>query len=57
MAPNLHSSLCLNEIKQKDAYLTLTTVIGIMDQQRKKSFGGTSQIVEAPHQTPQRNVS
>ena len=31
MALNLHSSLCLDEIQQKDAYLTLTIAIGIME--------------------------
>ena len=31
MALNLHSSLCLDEIQQKDAYLTLTTAIGIIE--------------------------
>ena len=30
MALNLHVSLCLDEIQQKDAYLTLTTATGIM---------------------------
>ena len=32
MALNLHSSLRLDEIQQKDTYLTLTIMVGIMEQ-------------------------
>ena len=36
MVPNLHSSLCLDGIQQKDAYLTLTTAIDIMEPMKGK---------------------
>ena len=36
MAPYPHSSLCLDEIQQKDAYLTLTIEIGIMEPMKEK---------------------
>ena len=35
-APNLHSSLYLDEIQQKDAYLTIQTTIGIMTPLKEK---------------------
>ena len=41
MALNLHSSLCSEEIQQKDAYLTLKIAIGIMELMKEIDFGGT----------------
>ena len=44
MALNLHSFLCLDDIQQKDAYLPLTTAIGIMAATKGNSFGRTSKL-------------
>ena len=37
MALNFHSSLCLDEIQQKDAYLTLTIAIGIFSTNHRRT--------------------
>ena len=36
MELNLHSSFCLDEIQQKDVYLTLTIAIGIIEPMKEK---------------------
>ena len=36
MTLSLHSSLCLDEIQKKDAYLTLTTTLEIMEPKKRK---------------------
>ena len=54
MALNIHSLLCLEEIQQKDTFFISTVAIGIMEQMKENSFGGTSQAMETPHQTSQR---
>ena len=55
MATNLNSSMCLDRIKQKDAYLNLTTAIGIIEPVKEKSIR-TSQIMETSCKTSKRNV-
>ena len=56
MAPNLHSSLCLDEIQQKDTHLTLTTTIDIMEPMKVNSIGENLQIMEASYKTSKRNA-
>ena len=36
MAEHFHSSLCLDEINQKDAYLILPIVVGFMESMKRK---------------------
>ena len=49
MAQNLHLSLCLDKIQQKDTYLTFKIQKGIMEQMKENSFGGTLQMIETPY--------
>ena len=54
-ALNLHSFSYLDEIQQKDAYLTLTIATGIMVQMKAIWFWKNSTNMEAPCQPPIRN--